>query len=294
MTNTQIKYFLTVSNELSFSHAARTLYVSQPAVSKQISLLEAELGFLLFDRTEKNIKLTAEGQILKNFFVNAHREYEETLDEIKSKSNVHSGSVKIGCIETWNTKFFYDKILQYFAVAHPNISLTVEGYSILELITALRNGEIDVGFTYKFSVLNQKDISSKPFVTLNAGVICNSASYAGEATVADFSNSAFLVGAGNGEIMERVITELCAMHGFVPRFKHCKRLSAEVTELLSGGGVLMSEEWCYLRDNSSFKYVPLDYKMPTRIVYLPNSLNTAKNIFVNEVTYLFERTIAQG
>ncbi|MCC8079726.1 MAG: LysR family transcriptional regulator [Oscillospiraceae bacterium] len=292
MTNTQIKYFLTVANELSFSRAARSLYVSQPAVSKQISTLEAELGFLLFDRTEKNIKLTTEGKMLRTFLLNAQREYEETIAEMKNKSNVHSGSVKIGCIETWNTKFFYDKIYQYFATAHPNISLSVEDYSILELMTALRSGEIDVGFTYKFAILNQKDIFSKPFVTLNAGIICNAAGYAGESTVADFQDRPFLVGAGNGEIMERVISEVCVSNGFAPRFKHCKRLSAEVTELLSGSGIMMSEEWCYLRDNSSFKYVPVNYKMPTRIVYLPNSLNTAKNIFVNEVAYLFERTIA--
>ncbi|MCD8017955.1 MAG: LysR family transcriptional regulator [Oscillospiraceae bacterium] len=292
MTNTQIKYFLTVANELSFSRAARSLYVSQPAVSKQISTLEAELGFLLFDRTEKNIKLTTEGKMLRTFLLNAQREYEETIAEMKNKSNVHSGSVKIGCIETWNTKFFYDKIYQYFATAHPNISLSVEGYSILELMTALRSGEIDVGFTYKFAILNQKDVFSKPFVTLNAGIICNAAGYAGETTVADFHERPFLVGAGNGEIMECVISEVCVSNGFAPCFKHCKRLSAEVTELLSGSGIMMSEEWCYLRDNSSFKYVPVNYKMPTRIVYLPNSLNTAKNIFVNEVAYLFERTIA--
>ena len=48
MTQSQITYFLTVADTLSFSKAAAALFVSQPAVSKQVSLLEEELGLILF------------------------------------------------------------------------------------------------------------------------------------------------------------------------------------------------------------------------------------------------------
>ncbi|MBQ1331557.1 MAG: LysR family transcriptional regulator, partial [Lachnospiraceae bacterium] len=57
MTLSQIRYFLAVARELNFSRAAEALYVSQPAVSKQVSQLEQELGVKLFDRTNQGLVL---------------------------------------------------------------------------------------------------------------------------------------------------------------------------------------------------------------------------------------------
>ena len=54
MTSLQILYFLTAADCMSFSQTSERLYVSQPAVSRQIKLLEQELGCRLFDRTRKN------------------------------------------------------------------------------------------------------------------------------------------------------------------------------------------------------------------------------------------------
>ena len=55
MTQAQISCFLAVADCLSFSKAAQELYISQPAVSKQVALMEQEFGVPLFDRTRKTI-----------------------------------------------------------------------------------------------------------------------------------------------------------------------------------------------------------------------------------------------
>ena len=54
MNQLQIEYFLAVARNRSFTRTAQELYVTQPAISRQISSLEAELGFTLFDRTSKD------------------------------------------------------------------------------------------------------------------------------------------------------------------------------------------------------------------------------------------------
>ena len=59
----QLEYFLAVSDTGSFTRAAERLYVSQPAVTNAIRSLEEELGIQLFDRNQKLVSLTAEGQI---------------------------------------------------------------------------------------------------------------------------------------------------------------------------------------------------------------------------------------
>ena len=61
MTQTQINCFLAVARERSFTRAANSLYISQPAISRSISKLEDELGFQLFERRESALTLTTHG-----------------------------------------------------------------------------------------------------------------------------------------------------------------------------------------------------------------------------------------
>ena len=69
MTSLQLQYFLTAADCMSFSQASEKLYVSQPAVSRQIKLLEQELGCQLFDRARKNaIRLTPAGIVFQDAF----------------------------------------------------------------------------------------------------------------------------------------------------------------------------------------------------------------------------------
>ena len=63
MTTKTLEYFLVVVKHLNISKAAKELFISQPALSKQISQLEAELGVSLFDRTKHSLKLTYGGSI---------------------------------------------------------------------------------------------------------------------------------------------------------------------------------------------------------------------------------------
>ena len=68
MTIQQIQYFLMAAEKMSFTETAKVMYVSQPAVSRQISLLEEEIGLELFRRNKSTLQLTgASGSVfLKN------------------------------------------------------------------------------------------------------------------------------------------------------------------------------------------------------------------------------------
>jgi len=77
MTIQQIQYFLMAAEKMSFTETAKVMYVSQPAVSRQISLLEEEIGLELFRRNKSTLQLTGAGERLAAFFSKTFQEYRE-------------------------------------------------------------------------------------------------------------------------------------------------------------------------------------------------------------------------
>jgi DNA-binding transcriptional LysR family regulator len=65
-----LRYFLAVAEELHFRKAADKLFVSQPGLSRQIKQMEEELGFPLFERSNKRVTLTKAGKYLKKEVTN--------------------------------------------------------------------------------------------------------------------------------------------------------------------------------------------------------------------------------
>lgn len=84
----QIRYFLTVADQGGFTPAAAALFIAQPALSRQIALLEEELGFLLFDREPRGVKLTPAGA--------RYRERVQVVDNLLSAAAEESGQLARG------------------------------------------------------------------------------------------------------------------------------------------------------------------------------------------------------
>lgn len=137
------RIFCEVSNHKSFSKAAKTLYMTQPAVSQAISQLENELGVRLFTRTSKGVSLTNEGNILfeyMNSAINLINVAEKKLIEVK---NLMTGDLKIGVGDTIS-RYFLLPYLEKFHNKCPNINLKIINRTTLELIALLKSGEVDI------------------------------------------------------------------------------------------------------------------------------------------------------
>jgi DNA-binding transcriptional LysR family regulator len=138
-----IRYFVAVAEELHFRRAAERLHIAQPAISEQIRKLEEELGVRLFDRTQRHVALTDAGAAL---LPEAHRvlRHAEAAKLAARNANDRPGSeLRIGYVPTALLASI-PRIVRRVGAALPNLQTTMEPGAGVELVDAVREGELDV------------------------------------------------------------------------------------------------------------------------------------------------------
>jgi len=136
-----LKYFLTVAREKNFTRSAEILHVSQPSLSKQIKELEDELEKKLFIRQSAGIKLTAEGNFLKNRAADIIALAEKTVSEIKS-DKIIGGEIYFGLAESYLISYLAKEI-KNFKRFYPNLNYHITSGDTEQIIDKLDNGILD-------------------------------------------------------------------------------------------------------------------------------------------------------
>ncbi|MBE5968847.1 MAG: LysR family transcriptional regulator [Lachnospiraceae bacterium] len=109
----QIKYFIKIAELSSISKAAKELYVSQPALTKQMNLLEEEMGVKLMLRLNTGIVLTKAGEKMYKDCVRIVAGLEDTLEEVKKIGRELPPKITIGCFEGATIEDFMPELYAY-------------------------------------------------------------------------------------------------------------------------------------------------------------------------------------
>lgn len=140
----QLRYFLTIAEEGHITAAAKKLNISQPPLSKQLKLLEEELGVILFNRTSRNLELTDAGILLQNKSSQLLELYKSTVNEMKNFNNGIEGTLGIGTVCSSGINILPQKIKE-FCKQHPKINYEIYEGNSFKIMELLNNGVIDVG-----------------------------------------------------------------------------------------------------------------------------------------------------
>lgn len=155
MNKLAYEYFLEVVKRGTLSEAAEHLYVSQPAISRQISNLESELGFALFYREPHGLRLTPGGNLLFQECEKLRARYEQILSEAQSANAGKIGYVKIGIQEGHDVDDSLIDIIHNFRNEHPDIAVEVVSLSHKALLESLSLNKLDVGIAICFNEKNE-------------------------------------------------------------------------------------------------------------------------------------------
>lgn len=150
----KIEYFIAVVNEGSFSAAAKSMYMSQANLSKQIAILEKEMGMALFDRSGYRATLTKAGEYLYQSVSVLKNKESAILDEM---SHFILGNIKAGFTGVFENRELIDAV-RLFQENHPDNEVELNRFSLDECGSALENGQIDVCFGLQSSFRRYENV----------------------------------------------------------------------------------------------------------------------------------------
>lgn len=160
----QLRILRAIAIEKNFTKAASSLYISQPALSKQIKILEENLDTVLINRERNQISLTESGKIFFQYSERILTLCEESCRALIDLKNGERGNLTVGASQTIGT-YLMPRILALFAQNYPQIDLKVQVDSTRIIATSIIKREIDIAIVGgEISNELKKKLTIQPFV----------------------------------------------------------------------------------------------------------------------------------
>lgn len=144
MADRRLQVFYTVARLLSFTKAAETLHMTQPAVTFQVRQLEDHFKTRLFDRTHNRVALTEAGRKAYEFAEEIFSLYAEMENTVKELTNDVSGALTLGA-STTIAEYMLPALLRGFTMEFPDINLKLKVSNTEGIVSMVENSMIDLG-----------------------------------------------------------------------------------------------------------------------------------------------------
>lgn len=142
------RYFVAVAEEENVSRAALKLRVSQPGISRQIHDLEDEIGFQLFERGAKSLKLTAAGKIFLDESRAVLQRADEAVKNARAVAGGTRGEIHVGYAPSLTVQIL-PQALRTFQAKFPNVRVALHDLSTEEMLSQLRAGKLQLALTVR-------------------------------------------------------------------------------------------------------------------------------------------------
>lgn len=143
----QMRYFLVVAEEMHFHRAAERLHLSQPSLSQQILHLEEDLGVKLFERSNRQVRLTDAGQRFLRRTRQVLRGVEEAIHEAKEIDEGMAGTLCLSFVSTALVGTL-PRVLRSFLSRVPGADIEIEEIDPEEQVQHILRGSADIGFIH--------------------------------------------------------------------------------------------------------------------------------------------------
>lgn len=292
MINKSLGIFVCVAKNLNFTKAAEELYTTQPTISREIRILEKEVGVLLFTRNTKDVRLTDSGLVFLEQVLKWKNEWNETLQRARDIENGVVGTLRIGCLEAMDLSNNAFNSIYELEEKHPNVNVYIEKCSFSELRKKFDSGFFDVIITLNFEKNYLLDVEYKELEELAVGFLIskNHPLFCKEnINIEDFNNISFLLpnvddSPGREEELKEVFQQLKIKNNAI---QFVDSLETMLLRVRSGrGAALVGEECEYVNDYKNFRFIQLPQllgNLKIMTVWHKENLNPLVALYTNKL-----------
>ena len=256
----QLRYFVTLCDELHFRRAAEKLNITQAPLSVAIKSLEKELGAQLFHRTQRRVSITQVGAAFRDHAQAVLEQLDRSVEDIHKMVSGEAGQLRLGFTTASSLLVFFPQIIRAFRTRYPKVDIRLYDLSSQQQIAALENREIDMGLLRSPHIPVRSDIhfievlqdplivamhADSPLLELE------------ELRMADLKDEPMIFYPRNyGVGIHEQFLRLCSQAGFTPNIVQEVRESATIISLAASGlgvAVVPSELKCINVPNVRFR-----------------------------------------
>ena len=277
MNLTGLRYFIAIADCGSYAKAAQQLFVTQPALSKQIFAPEEELGEKLFIRKNKSIELTHAGEIC----LKEARQVVGHCNALRSKVHRLSGEISLAYTPGMTA---LPGILKNFYSKYSNVNINLHCVEPGKLSTLLDEGGTDFAMALDISFHGRSDVE---FISLSSEQMCvivpedHRLASRDSISIQDLAEEKFVMGERSmGPEGVDYIVELCSQFGFRPNAScYAKDIQSILYMVSAGYGVSIAVSYAKNLNTPGvrFLHVP-DMTIPVNLVLAYKSANTNPNV----------------
>ena len=166
----QVRSFVEVARQRSFSRAAAKLFRTQPTITMAVKSLEREIGAKLLERSSRGVRLTLSGQALLESVGPLLQSWDAAAGAVREASDgVLRGPVRVGAGEA-AVLYLLPGPIRRFLKKHPQVEVVVRHQTAEQTVSMLREGELDFGVRSFPST--PPDLIDHPLLTCDRVLIC--------------------------------------------------------------------------------------------------------------------------
>lgn len=280
MNSLQIKCFLEGASCLNFTKAAANLYITQPAFSRNIAMLEEEWGFELFFRGDKrkSTRLSPAGAVMYEGLCNLSDNYHDLLERAVAAEQGKTGTLVIGFLEAEQIDEKFLDAMDQFKDNFPDIEISFKSGSYRDLIDWLQDGTLDIAVTLLFDVHDKEWICYEELYDRET-VLAVSVRHPlantdrKELSLLDFEKDTFLgIADMDSSNIKNLLFEECQKVGFYPKVIAVRDIKTQILNVESQSGVAVVNEKL-IEANKLVKPVKLKELFPVTVVLAWNKEN---------------------
>lgn len=287
MTNSQKNCFMAVASLRSYTKASKQLHISQPAVTKQIQILERELRLTLLERDKRTVKLTENGLEFYKLIQRHELEMNQFMNAARDREERFCGTVRIGFPCGWEIHGMYDPMLNEFERRYPNMKVLAVIHYFSDLYQLLAEDEVDLILTLQPMVSLDQQINIRKVGSVqHAAAVANTHPLVRkeDLSIIDLAEEPFYLTKDDELGWMYWRNNILSEYGFEPLLSVVVNYLTQLTYIRGGKGAALIDMYCTQDTREGFRLIPLNFAENICLAWKAENVSTETKLAIDWIT----------